>query len=906
MKKIALPLLVFTFLLCSVSYAVTYSWNTYVAGALNYTNGNMTSVITGTGFDTRGPQDPNGGSNNGYKSPKYVSAATINTYQGGFTSDYGMPGLVIGHDWSNLATSTVVAITFASPVGGPVSFNIYDINTGSWGGNNPVWIDKVTITGTDCAGQAIYPVITGCANNVSGTNNNIVTGNLNCTNQTNTVTFNSSSVKTITLTYSSGSPLATGYGTDPDPQYIIISDITTGTWSLLNITSSNPTISCSSSSVTLSATSSVGAATYSWAGPNSSNQAGTTPNASSTNVNATGTYTVTATDPGSGCSASASVAVVSNITPPGASINSPATLTCSNTSVVLTASSPTSGVNYVWNGGGAGSANNVTTGGTYTVTVTNPANSCTSTASVSVSQNTTVPNAGIQPPASLSCSNTTVTVTATSTTPNATYSWSGGGTGATKNVTTVGVYTVTVTDPANGCTASASTQVSGSTGLTISIIPLAATCGQNNGSASITVVSGTATGYIWSNGDNTGTAANLQAGSYTVTVTGAGSCSATASVTITGTDAPTFSVSSVNATCGNSNGSASVAVISGNVTGYTWSSGDNTATATNLAAGNYTVTITGDNSCSASATVAVGSTGSIAVSALAVNTTCGNNNGSVTTSVITGTATGYLWSNGETTSSINNLSGGTYSVTVNDNTGCSATSSAFVNASTLTPVTITANQTVFCASDSAKVCAPPGYVSYLWNTGATDSCISAKLAGNYYLTVTDNNQCTIASNHLAITVHPLPPVSISVTGDTLSAYNSVTYQWYLNGNLIPGATSGLYITKQPGSYTVLVSDANGCTAQSLPVVVNVTGIKDIAETFVNVYPNPLQDGNWNLDADVSLLGSKVEVFDADGRLIYLGEMLSQKLLVPANIQRGIYMLHISNERVSIKRKLIKL
>ena len=154
----------------------------------------------------------------------------------------------------------------------------------------------------------------------------------------------------------------------------------------------------------------------------------------------------------------------------------------------------------------------------------------------------------------------------------------------------------------------------------------------------------------------------------------------------------------------------------------------------------------------------------------------------------------------------------------------------------LSSTTIDASQTIFCANDSAQICVQSGFTSYLWNNGATTSCITTNLAGNYYVTVTDNNGCSAESNHLAITVYSLPSVSISVNGDTLSAYNAITYQWYFNGSPINGANSSIYISNQAGFYSVEVTDTNGCHTISNPIV--VSGIDNLNSTYLFVSPNP--------------------------------------------------------------------
>src|SRR5204862_461808 len=137
----------------------------------------------------------------------------------------------------------------------------------------------------------------------------------------------------------------------------------------------------------------------------------------------------------------------------------PAALTCAMTSVTLTASSITAGVAYDWGGGVTTSTKTVSTSGAYSVTVTDPSNGCTASASTTVTQSVVVPNISIAPPAALTCAVTSVTLTASSITAGVTYDWGVGVTTVTNTVAAPGSYSLTVTDPSNGCTASASTTV---------------------------------------------------------------------------------------------------------------------------------------------------------------------------------------------------------------------------------------------------------------------------------------------------------------------------------------------------------------------------------------------------------------------------------------------------------------
>ncbi len=571
-----------------------------------------------------------------------------------------------------------------------------------------------------------------------------------------------------------------------------------------------------------------------------------------------------------------------------------------NGSATATASGGTP-TGYLWSNGGTTATISNLAAGTYTVTVSG--SGCTATASAVVSTSNGVSLTPSSTNASCGVNNGSASVAASGGNGSFTYLWSNGGTSSGISGVAAGTYTVTVSS--SGCTATASITVTATNAVTASASSTNAGCAPT-GSATANASGGNGSfTYLWSNGGTSATISNIAPGTYTVTVSSAG-CSATASAVVTSNGSVTATTSVTNAGC---SPTGSATANPGGGTGsfvYLWSNGGTTATISNLSGGTYIVTIT-SGTCSVTASAVVGSSGGVSLTPSSTPTTCGVSNGAASVTPTGANPFSYLWSNGGTGPSITNLAAGTYSVTVGDNNGCSATLSIIVNSSTVDSVQIAANKNIMCSGDSARICATSGYSAYQWNTGSTDSCIYTKLAGNYYLTATDANNCTTSSNRVSIGVYPLPPVSISVNGDTLTGYNAVTYQWYLNSSPIPGATSNIYIATQTGDYTLAVTDSNGCRSVSTKVTVNVTGIEDLLkDEKVEIYPNPLESGNWTLEVGSGFVGSEAEIFDNNGRLVYKSEIRNQKSQLELNVAGGIYFLRVNSNQVSVTRKLIKL
>ncbi len=383
----------------------------------------------------------------------------------------------------------------------------------------------------------------------------------------------------------------------------------------------------------------------------------------------------------------------------------------------------------------------------------------------------------------------------------------------------------------------------------------------------------------------------------------------TAYLTVNTAQGVALSAAATNTPCNGNTGTASVTVTAGTAPfSYLWNTGDTTSAIANLTSGTYSVTVSAAGNCSATSSVAVTSSNGVTLSISSTNTTCGNSNGTVTVNTSTGSSPfTYLWNNSSASPSLTNLAAGNYSVTVTDANSCSASASAAVGSSGVTPPVVSSDKAIMCSGDSARICAPPGYSAYQWNTGQQDSCIYTRLAGNYYVTATDMNNCSASSSAVSVGVYPLPPVSISVNGDTLTGYNAVTYQWYLNNTAIPGANSSTYIATVSGDYTLAVTDSNGCRAASTKVAVTLTGVTEFnKEAGLIIYPNP-SDGNFELRIENFELKQPIFaiVFDVTGRRIF--EQKINSSLATLNLEtfsRGVYFLKIEGNKFSETKKLL--
>lgn len=410
--------------------------------------------------------------------------------------------------------------------------------------------------------------------------------------------------------------------------------------------------------------------------------------------------------------------------------------------------------------------------GSYRVVVSNASGSVTSNSATLNVFNPIVLGTSSTPATCTRGTNGTATVTPSSGTAPFTFSWSNGGTTSTISGLTAGVYSVTVTD-ANGCVASTSVTVSQvDVIISVETSSTPATCFLGtNGTATAIASTGTAPyTYSWSNGATGSTISNLAAGNYTVTVTDANGCTGSSSVTVSQPELPiAIELTSTAVSCfGGTNGTTS-AVASRGTAPYTfsWSNGATEATATNLAAGSYTVTVTDANGCIAANNVTVSQPSQLAASVTNQSVIChGGNEGSA----IVGASGGvlpytYAWSNGFTGTNLTNLTAGVYSVIVTDANRCTVELSTTITQPQPLVYSFVKEDVKCFGGTDGKIEAIPtgGTAPYQLLANGNTFALSSRVfrADSYQINVRDANNCLSGVNTVQIQ-QPASPVTVQL------------------------------------------------------------------------------------------------------------------------------------------------
>jgi hypothetical protein len=581
-----------------------------------------------------------------------------------------------------------------------------------------------------------------------------------------------------------------------------------------------------------------------------------------------------------------------------------------NGSATVNVTTGTGPYTYAWSNGGNGQTISGVVGGTYSVTVTG--GGCSTTTTVNV--NTTAAVTASTTPTATTCglANGSATVTPDGGNGTYTYSWTnGGGSGSSISNVAAGTYTVTVTS--GGCSTTSTVTIPPSNPITLGVTSNNTTCGLANGSAQITPSGGSGNyTYSWTNGGGSSSSlTNVAAGTYTVTVTGGVGCTATSTVVIAPSTAITLTPASTNANCNQANGTASISAAGGNGNyTYLWSNGGQSNSISGVVTGNYTVTVTDGQNCTATLSVAVGQNTSMTSTVSGTGTICSSPNSGTVNLTVNGGVPGYsyLWSNNDTTQDLTGVAAGTYTVTITDDAGCIITNTYEVAAPELPVATIVSTDESCKGLGDGElnltVTGGTGPYTTVWNTGAVTEDLVDLGADTYTVTVTDANGCVVTQTGTVVQ-GPDFPITITQSNGVLTASTAPNYQWYKDGVVIPNATSQTYTPTQPGTYFVTTSVGACKYASNLITIVSVTEATNFAK--VDVFPNPATD---NITVKVDLLSPQTVVLnlvDVLGRRIMQttnGNKAStyQFNISVKDLSPGMYFLNINtdNETKSVK------
>ncbi len=395
----------------------------------------------------------------------------------------------------------------------------------------------------------------------------------------------------------------------------------------------------------------------------------------------------------------------------------------------------------------------------------------------------------------------------------ATYSWSTTESTQTIWANTAGTYSVTVTD-GGGCTGDTSITIVQNPNPQVTINGSLTFCTGN--STTLDAGSGYNT-YLWNTGDNTQTITVNTAGTYIVTVTDVNNCHEDDTITVTQSSSLSPIITGNLTFC---TGSSTTLDAGSGYDTYSWSTAATSQTITVNTAGTYSVTVTDAGGCTGDTSVTVTEAPPPTVTITGNTQIC---SGTPTNLDAGAGYTSYIWSNGNTTQLNTVNSGGTYSVTITDNNGCTANTSVLVTEDSVQTPTITGPTTI-CNGDQAVLNAGSGYDTYSWSTGDNTQSITVTNQGTYSVTVTNSN----CSANTSINVNVSPAINLSTTSTDATCFgnNDGTANVTVTGGTSPltflwstGDTTQSITGVYANYYQVTVTDAAGCS-ESTSVLVN--------------------------------------------------------------------------------------
>lgn len=274
----------------------------------------------------------------------------------------------------------------------------------------------------------------------------------------------------------------------------------------------------------------------------------------------------------------------------------------------------------------------------------------------------------------------------------------------------------------------------------------------------------------------------------------------------------------------------------------------------------------------------------------------------------------YLWSTGDTTSSIWVTQSGNYTVHAIDTSGCSGNSfPTTVNVGAAINGVIIPDAEVLCEFSSMTIAVSQPYLSYLWSTGDTTATININAGGSYSVTVTNADGCSKSLNPVMIQEEPQPPQPMveQVAPDSLrSDLVGPSYRWYRDFMQLPDVGRTIHATES-GEYQVSIISTNGCQSDKAdPFLFTATALEELTTIqSLRIYPNP-SSGIFTLsweslepqEIHISIVNSVGQLVSRQG--MHVGTGSQQRLISLKGEASGIYMLTLITRKGQLTQRLM--
>ncbi len=435
------------------------------------------------------------------------------------------------------------------------------------------------------------------------------------------------------------------------------------------------------------------------------------------------------------------------------------------------------------------------------------------------------------------------------TSPYSVVGWSNGASSLTITNISAGNYSVTLSD-ANSCTESISLLVSEPvSAFSVQLFGTDVNCyGDQNGTVISSLSGGTSPyqNFTWSNGASTQNLNTLTAGLYSLTAYDSNNCADTASILISEPSDATVSFAITDLVCyGQSTGEIQTTITGASppYSSFTWSSGQNTQNISNIPAGNYTISFTDANACQFTASSNVNSPPDLVFDFILTEPLChGESNGAIDMRITGATPpyTAHLWSNAMVAEDLANIPAGNYTVTVTDANNCN-----FEGSITLSqPDSILLEYQVIdvlCYGQSNGVIdmtisgGTPPYPLIHWSNSSYTEDITGLPAGDYQVTITDDNNCI---KYGEVTVFEPDVLAFDATLVHVQCYGESNgsievipkggsppfqVQWYNS------STSNPIENLEQGNYSFTITDINNCETEADLTIESPTEIEAQAD-----------------------------------------------------------------------------